>query len=73
MRCHHVFQPKGKFYNRRQMLLGGEVFTVFGLKECEHCSKTEKKVLLKKRVTDSADTFERKLKFSGVKPEHLLN
>jgi hypothetical protein len=73
MRCDHVFVSKGRFYERQQWLSGSELFTVFHLRKCAHCDKTERKVELKKRVTASPDNYERQLRFSGIKPASQLN
>lgn len=71
--CKHVYESKGKFYRRQDALLGGQVFTVYRYRECVHCNKQELTVVQKKRITESADRYESQLKFSGVKPENLLN
>lgn len=68
-RCAHVFESKGRFFDRRDRMFGGEVFTVVHHSECIHCSKQERKVVLKKRVDADADAYERQLRFTGVKPE----
>lgn len=71
--CQHAYQTKGKFYNRKKWIWGGELFTVVRYRECVHCKKQERKVVSKKKVTTSADTYERQLKFSGIKPETQIN
>ncbi len=74
MACSHVYQPQGKYYSRnKRWLSSGETFTVVQLRKCEHCDKVERKVVMKKRVTASPDTYEKQLKFSGIRPEKLLN
>jgi hypothetical protein len=73
MRCDHVFVSKGRFYDRQPQPSGNDVFTVFQLKQCAHCDKTERKVELRKRVPASPDAYERQLRFSGVKPASRLN
>ena len=74
MACSHVYQPQGKYYSRsKHWLIGGETFTVVRYRKCTHCDKVERKVVSKKRITASPDTYEKQLKFSGIKPEKHLN
>lgn len=68
-KCEHVFRSKGAFYRRQRWILGGDVFTVVHYRQCVRCHKLEKRVHMKKRITGSADKYERQLRFSGVKPE----
>jgi hypothetical protein len=71
-RCEHVFRTKGKFFNRKRWVFGGELFTVFRYRECTQCQKKERKVVMKK-ITATGDTYERQLKFSGIKPENQID
>lgn len=72
-RCEHAYKSIGKYYNRRRWFLGGNLFTVFRYRECIHCNKLERQIVMKKRITEAADNYERQLKFSGIKPEQQLN
>lgn len=71
--CKHVFEMKGTFYRRKSRFFGGQLFTVFRYRRCVHCGKVANQVVRKKKITDSPDLYERQLRFSGVKPENLLN
>jgi hypothetical protein len=71
--CEHAYKAKGKYYNRKKWLFGGDVFTVSSYKECTRCSKLERKIVLKKKVAAAADIYERQLKFAGIKPENQIN
>jgi len=72
MKCNHMFVSKGRFYDRQAQASGSDLFTVFQVKQCAHCDKTEHKVELRKRVP-TPDAYERELRFSGIKPRNLLN
>jgi hypothetical protein len=72
-RCEHVFKSKGEYYQRKPWFMGGDIFTVLHYRECIHCNKVERKVARKKRVTQSPEKYERQLRFSGIKPDNLLN
>lgn len=73
IRCDHVFKSKGEYYQRRPWILGGDIFTVLHYRECIHCNKLERKVERKKRITASPDKYERRLVFSGIRPDNRLN
>ena len=67
-RCNHVYQSKGRTFDRRGLLFGGELFTVVNHSECIHCNRQESRVVLKKRVGADGDAYERQLRFTGIKP-----
>lgn len=73
LKCEHVYKTKGKFYNRKPWFWGGQLFTVFRFRICTLCHRLDRKVILKKRVTDQADTYEKQLQFSGIKPDSQIN
>jgi hypothetical protein len=73
MNCEHVFKAKGEFYQRKQWIFGGDLFTVVHYRQCVRCHKMERKVQMKKRVTGSADKYERQLRFSGIMPDNQIN
>jgi hypothetical protein len=72
-KCKHNFQPIGKFYERKQWIFGGHQFIVFQYRQCTHCNKLERKMVLKKRVSTSVGRYEQQLRFCGIKPESQLN
>jgi hypothetical protein len=68
-----MYVSKGRFFKRHPQPKGSDSFTVFQLKQCAHCDKTERKVELKRRVAQAPDIYERQLRFSGIKPASTMN